>query len=209
MNPDGGEHRQHIGAPSRAGDVWFWPATIQSDRWHKKTLPWFDGDALLELHASAFAYAKARTLGAFDGLTGYTSSKAAVEAFADSLSCAEGELCAALMDVIPVEDECAELHAQLKKDAGIAEDERPADDWEELVTHLIAATGLARDVWERQESREQTIDVLTALNKQTMAAAGGTAQLSGTDPHVVAAGNLGIAIRTIKQRHKEAAENGE
>ena len=215
-NPKGGEKRHLAGAPSKAGDAWLWPFTIQARLWYQATLEWFDGDVELEGNALAFALAHGRERGAFLALRGYLSAKKAVQEWMAQLNCTDGELAAAIYDVVPHDDEITKLEAEFKKAYNelhnIAEDEEDTNfEWDELIDSLVAATGLPRDVWVRQESESKVLDVLQIIIKQRQAEAGGEDTAPDPlDPYNKAVQNLGIAIREIKRRHaeKKEPENG-
>jgi len=210
-DPEGGEHRHAAGQPSKAGNIWLWPFTIQGERWYEKTLKWFDGQPELEMYALAFALAKGREPGAFDFLSGYDSSKKAVDAFSSgALACTQEELCAAIVDVMPGDSEIDELEAEFLARDFSEQDEAPKPlNWDKLVETLVAATGIERDVWMRKDSKAHALAVLDAINKQQEAIAGGRAKEVGpdpNDPYIVAVKNLGVAMRAIKERHSKSKE---
>lgn len=215
-NPKGGEHRHLAGAPSRAGNVWLWPFTINGERWYEATLEWFDGNAKFELYALAFALAKGREAGAFQFLTGYHSAKKAIDEFVGDLDCTQDELEAAMKDVLPIDDEINEIETRLKAEYNakhdIAEEEKEEADWDGMVAHLQAATGLPEDAWRRQHSKDVALRVLNAVLKQHEALAGGSDNDAPDpeDPYMVANKRLGLAIREIKRRHaqKEVVQDG-
>ena len=215
-NPKGGEKRHLAGAPSKAGDIWLWPFTIQARLWYQTTLEWFDGDAELEANALAFALAHARERGAFVALRGYLSARKAIQEWMKDLNCTDGELAAAIYDVVPHDDEINKLEAKFKAEFNklhnVAEDDENTDfTWDGFIDSLIAATGLPRDVWVRQESESKVLDVLQIIIKQRQAEAGDEDTAPDPqDPYMQAVKNLGIAIKEIKRRHteKKAAGNG-
>jgi hypothetical protein len=213
-NPYGGENRRHAGKPSKAGNVWLWPFTIQARIWYQQAVEWFDGSLELQGDALAFALAHGREAGAFVHLAGYKSAKKAVCDWKSRLACTDDELSAAILDVMPMDDELAEIEARFNAEYNakhnITEDEKPGKDfdWDESVDLLIATTGLPRDVWMREESEARALSVINVIIKQQLAMAGGKQRLDAGDPYIVAVKRLGLAIREIKRRHSQGAQNG-
>ena len=212
-NPKGGENRHLAGKPSKAGTVWLWPFTIQARIWYESTLGWFDGNAELENNALAFALAHGRESGAFLHLTGYQSAKKAIEQWRAAIDCTDEELAAAVFDVIPHDDEIQQLEAKFQEEYNKAhgiEEEQPEDiDRQEIIDELIAATGLPRDVWIRQETESRVLSIMNIIARQQAAMTGAPDERPDPeDPYMQACKRLGIAIKEIRRRHKEPEEKG-
>jgi hypothetical protein len=207
-NPNGGEHRHFAGKPSRAGSVWLWPFTIQARLWYEDALEWFDGDVELDFFGLAYALVHGRDPHAFLRLDGYQSAKQAIKAFQKQLDCTRAELSAAIVDVIPADDEIAALEkkfeAEDRQKRNIAEKKPEAVNWDDLIAELVAATGLPADTWRRDYSQDMVLRILNIVRRQYMAMAGGDSKkLDEGDPYIIATRRLGIAIKEIKRRHKK------
>jgi len=207
--PNGGENRHLAGAPSKAGSVWLWPFTIQGERWYKDcALGWFEADMEMGTYAFAYALAHGRDPHAFQDLDGYQSAKKILGKFKHELNCTHEELCAAIVDVVDLDDEMEAIQAGYKAAYdlahNIAPDEDPDIEWSDLIAYLVAATGLPPETWNWQNSRESVMGIMNAVHKQHLAMSGaGSDAPDVQDPYIFASRNLGLAGRVIKDRANE------
>lgn len=121
-----------------AGAVPFYALTMQAANWQEVYASrWFREDYLTK--AIAYAHAHGRDKGAFDGeLTSKAGAKAVIDSWWRMLPCTDGEVWAAVNAV-----QAAEL---TETPAAKTDDDAP-EGVHELLADIVAATGIAADVW--------------------------------------------------------------
>jgi len=206
-NPSGGEHRHLAGSPSLAGDCWLWPFTIQGEDWLDSVMKWFSSDADSFALAAGYALAHGRNVDAFAGLSGYASTKKAIKKFRKKCNCTKAEFKFAVHEALEIDENNEELDeiekkftAEYNAKNNVADEESTDTTWADIIASMVAMTGLPEDIWLRQHSKNSTLRILRAINRQRQSESG-ESNMDANDPYVIACKNEGLAIREIKLRH--------
>ena len=201
LNPNEGERADLCGFPQRAGvsDVWLWQITIGASVWvQDKASPWFGAHDEKMFYAFCFALANGRDKNIMHaaGLS-KAAAERMVKDWCEGLTCTREELAAAFDEVCPSKLPSEKENTQSKIN------------WGMIVGELEAASGIPKDRWLWDVSKEETVRAWHRSRMVLLARSGGGLSDGIGDPLTEALQELATVKDAIIQAHKQEAPNGE
>jgi len=188
-----GRRSRNMGVPFRAGNVWLWPFTIQGQEWYSVAMNWSEADTEFSTLVLAYALAHGRNPEAFSFIYEYNEAKKAISAWKEKLGCTYGELCEAVIEVLP-DNDTIELSSDEEAE------ERASTEWNDLVAWLCKEVGETREFWRSSVSVDYVMTQIKVISDQASATSD---RIGANEPYVKATKQLGRALISIKERADE------
>jgi hypothetical protein len=204
VNPVSGLRADLIGQPERCGmsDVWLWHFSVGASIWYRDlACTWWQGDSDRLFWALAFALANGRDKAVLQAARTRDAASGLVYEWSLSLSCERAE----------IEDAVDRILADVSVPAGAKAPAPVTVDWNAIVADLETQTGIVRDHWLWDLSREETLSawsrsrrIIEAMRGQASSEPFNEADYAAMDLHAAKAAIL--ASRRIEQPEAQHGE---